>query len=117
MEQISKSCKKFVFFESQLRLRSSPVFFLVQVASFPFKGNTSFLVVLPRGNVSSVLPRLNISDLYRRLPQETTTMVSLPKVKLEFRQELEEALTKTGEGRSSPTAAPTLHHHRLNNTS
>ncbi|XP_037543143.1 alpha-2-antiplasmin [Nematolebias whitei] len=69
-----------------------------QVASFPFKGNTSFLVVLPRGNVSSVLPKLNISNLYRRLPQEKATMVSLPKVKLEFRQELEEALTKMGLG-------------------
>ncbi|XP_017259319.1 alpha-2-antiplasmin [Kryptolebias marmoratus] len=69
-----------------------------QVASFPFKGNTSFLVVLPRGNVSSVLPKLNISDLYRRLPQEKTMMVNLPKVKLEFCQELEEALTKMGLG-------------------
>ncbi|XP_040006313.1 alpha-2-antiplasmin [Xiphias gladius] len=72
-----------------------------QVASFPFKGNTSFLIVLPlpgRENVSSVLPKLNISDLYRRLPQEKTMQVNLPKVKLEYRQELEGALTSMGLG-------------------
>lgn len=73
---------------------------LVQVASFPFKGNTSFLIVLPlpgRANVSSMLPKLNISDLYRRLPQEKTMQVNLPKVKLQYRQELQEALTNMGE--------------------
>ncbi|CAB1352585.1 unnamed protein product [Coregonus sp. 'balchen'] len=49
-----------------------------QVARFPFKGNTSFLVVMPlpgRGNVSSLVTKLNISDLYRRLPQESTMQV------------------------------------------
>ncbi|XP_072230989.1 alpha-2-antiplasmin isoform X2 [Leuresthes tenuis] len=69
-----------------------------QVASFSFKGNTSFLVVLPRGNVSSVLPKLNISDLYRRLPQEKKMQVNLPKVKLQYRQDLEEVLTRMGLG-------------------
>ncbi|XP_019966206.1 alpha-2-antiplasmin [Paralichthys olivaceus] len=72
-----------------------------QVASFPFKGNTSFLIVLPlpgRENMSSVLPRLNISDLYRRLPQEKTMQVNLPKVKLHYHHELQEALTKMGLG-------------------
>ncbi|XP_010781865.1 alpha-2-antiplasmin-like, partial [Notothenia coriiceps] len=67
-----------------------------QVASFPFKGNTSFLIVMPlsgKGNVSSLLPKLNISDLYRRLPQEKTMQVNLPKLKLQYRQELQEALT------------------------
>lgn len=77
------------------------VFFcLVQVASFPFKGNTSFIIVMPmpgRRNVSSVLPKLNISDLYRRLPQEKIMQVILPKVKLQYRQELQEALTSMGE--------------------
>ncbi|XP_068436359.1 alpha-2-antiplasmin-like [Clinocottus analis] len=70
-----------------------------QVASFPFKGNTSFLVVMPlsgRGNVLSLLPKLNISDLYRRLPQEKTMQVNLPKVKLQYRQELQEALSSIG---------------------
>ncbi|XP_035480373.1 alpha-2-antiplasmin isoform X1 [Scophthalmus maximus] len=72
-----------------------------QVASFPFKANTSFLIVLPlpgKGNVSSVLPKLNISDLYRRLPQEKTMQVNLPKVKLQYRHELQEALTSMGLG-------------------
>ncbi|XP_056266772.1 alpha-2-antiplasmin isoform X2 [Pseudoliparis swirei] len=72
-----------------------------QVASFPFKGNTSFLVVMPlsnRGNLSYLLPKLNISDLYRRLPHEKTMQVNLPKVKLQYRQELQEALTSMGLG-------------------
>lgn len=75
-------------------------FSLRQVASFPFKGNTSFLIVMPMpdsGNVSSVLPKLNISDLYRRLPQQKMMQVNLPKVKLQYRQELQEALTSMGE--------------------
>lgn len=49
------------------------------------------------GNVSSVLPKLNISDLYRRLPQEKIMHVNLPKVKLQYRQELQKALTSMGE--------------------
>lgn len=69
----------------------------LQVASFPFKGNTSFLVILPTGNVSLVLPKLNISDLYSRLPQEKSMQVNVPKMKLQYRQELEEALTSMGE--------------------
>ncbi|XP_041865095.1 alpha-2-antiplasmin [Melanotaenia boesemani] len=69
-----------------------------QVASLAFKGNTSFLIVLPRGNVSSVLPKLNISDLYRRLPQEKAMQINLPKMKLQYRQELEEVLTRMGLG-------------------
>ncbi|KAM6984541.1 alpha-2-antiplasmin [Tautogolabrus adspersus] len=72
-----------------------------KVASFPFKGNTSFLIVMPLPggrNVTSVLPELNISDLYKRLPQEKTMQVNLPKVKLQYRKELEEALTRMGLG-------------------
>ncbi|XP_026184343.1 alpha-2-antiplasmin [Mastacembelus armatus] len=72
-----------------------------QVASFPFKGNTSFLIVLPlpgKTNVSSLLPRLNLSELYRRLPEEKTMQVNLPKVKLQYRKELQEALTNMGLG-------------------
>lgn len=73
---------------------------VVQVASFPFKGNTSFLVVQPTpgsGNVSAVLPKLNISDLYRRLPQERMMQVNLPKIKLQHQQELQDTLTNMGE--------------------
>lgn len=75
---------------------------IVQVASFPFKGNTSFIVVVPTpgsGNVSAVLPKLNISDLYRRLPQERIMHVNLPKMKLQHRQELQDTLTNMGESR------------------
>jgi serine protease inhibitor len=82
---------------------SAPLLCL-QVARFPFKGNTSFLVVMPlpgRGNVSSLVAKLNISDLYRRLPQERTMQVQLPKFTLQYRQELQEALTSMGENRSS----------------
>ncbi|XP_033492386.1 alpha-2-antiplasmin [Epinephelus lanceolatus] len=81
-----------------LRLLSDPEL-KAQVASLPFKGNTSFLIVMPfpgSGNVSSVLPKLNISDLYRRLPQQQTMQVSLPKVKLQYNQELQGALTSMG---------------------
>ncbi|XP_014904050.1 alpha-2-antiplasmin [Poecilia latipinna] len=80
-----------------LRLMNDPQL-QAQVASFPFKGNTSFLVILPIGNVSSVLPKLNISDLYSRLPQEKSMQVNVPKMKLQYRQELEEALTSMGLG-------------------
>ncbi|XP_023869254.1 alpha-2-antiplasmin isoform X3 [Salvelinus sp. IW2-2015] len=72
-----------------------------QVARFLFKGNTSFLVVMPlpgRGNVSSLVAKLNISDLYRRLPQESTMQVQLPKFTLQYRQELQEALSSMGLG-------------------
>ncbi|CAJ1063700.1 alpha-2-antiplasmin-like [Xyrichtys novacula] len=72
-----------------------------QIASFPFKGNTSFLIVMPLPggrNVSSVLPKINISDIYGRLPQETSMQVNLPKVKLQYRKELEEALISMGLG-------------------
>lgn len=69
---------------------------LVQVASFPFKGNTSFLIILPRGNLLSVLSKLNISDLYRSLPQEKLMQVNLPKLKLEYQKELQAALTNMG---------------------
>ncbi|CAL8363793.1 unnamed protein product [Lota lota] len=71
------------------------------VASFPFKGNKSFLVVQPiqgKGNVSSLLPKLNISDLYSRLPAEHTMQVALPKFRLQYRQELQEPLTSLGLG-------------------
>ncbi|XP_074528472.1 alpha-2-antiplasmin [Halichoeres trimaculatus] len=72
-----------------------------QVASFPFKGNTSFLIVMPLPggrNMTSMLSKVNIPDLYRRLPQEKTMQVNLPKMKLQYRKDLEEALTRMGLG-------------------
>ncbi|KAJ8267217.1 hypothetical protein GJAV_G00139890 [Gymnothorax javanicus] len=70
-----------------------------QVARFPFKGNMSLLVVMPMSgkvNVSTIAAKLNTTDLYARLPNERNMLVKLPKFKLEFSQELEEALTCMG---------------------
>ncbi|XP_031428467.1 alpha-2-antiplasmin [Clupea harengus] len=73
-----------------------------QVARFRFQNNTSFLVVMPTGtgqdNVSTVAAKLNISDLYARLPSESTMQVKLPKFKLEYKQELQDPLTSIGLG-------------------
>ncbi|XP_061105268.1 alpha-2-antiplasmin-like [Conger conger] len=72
-----------------------------QVARFPFKENMSLLVVMPMSgkvNVSTIAAKLNISDLYARLPGQTAMQVRLPKFKLEYSQELEEALTSMGLG-------------------
>ncbi|KTF81630.1 hypothetical protein cypCar_00016545, partial [Cyprinus carpio] len=67
-----------------------------QVARFPFKGDKSLLVIMPTSghmNVSAIAAKLNISDLYRRLPRERNMQVKLPKFKLDFNQELQEAMT------------------------
>ncbi|KAG5843953.1 hypothetical protein ANANG_G00156360 [Anguilla anguilla] len=80
-----------------------------QVASFPFKANMSLLVVMPMSgkvNVSAIAAKLNTSDLYARLPSEKAMQVKLPKFKLEYGQELEDALTSMGLG--SLFSAPDL---------
>ncbi|XP_066502489.1 alpha-2-antiplasmin [Hoplias malabaricus] len=71
-----------------------------QVARFPFQGNTSFLVVMPMPthNLSRAAANLNITDLYERLPSETTMLVKLPKFKLEYKQDLQSALINMGLG-------------------
>ncbi|XP_028839986.1 alpha-2-antiplasmin isoform X2 [Denticeps clupeoides] len=72
-----------------------------QVARFRFQNDTSFLVVMPlpmHENVSTVAAKLNISDLYDRLPAETTMQVKLPKLSLEYKKELQEALSVNGLG-------------------
>ncbi|XDV32251.1 hypothetical protein PO909_003114 [Leuciscus waleckii] len=72
-----------------------------QVARFPFKGDRSLLVVMPTSghvNVSAISAKLNISDLYIRLPRERNMQVKLPKFKLDFKQELQEAMTSMGLG-------------------
>ncbi|TSL04416.1 Alpha-2-antiplasmin [Bagarius yarrelli] len=72
----------------------------IQVARFPFQQNVSFLVVmpLPSQNLSKAAANLNISDLYRRLPSEIPMLVKLPKFKLEYKQDLKQALTSMGLG-------------------
>ncbi|KAK2912334.1 serpin peptidase inhibitor, clade F (alpha-2 antiplasmin, pigment epithelium derived factor), member 2b isoform X2 [Channa argus] len=81
-----------------------------QVASFPFQNSMSLLVVMPisgQVNISSLSAKLNISDLYDRLPKERAVQVKVPKFKLEYAQELQEVFTKLGLGEvfSSPNLA------------
>ncbi|XP_049916103.1 serpin peptidase inhibitor, clade F (alpha-2 antiplasmin, pigment epithelium derived factor), member 2b [Epinephelus moara] len=81
-----------------------------QVASFPFQKSMNLLVVMPMSgqvNLSSLSAKLNISDLYRRLPKERAVQVKVPKFKLEYGQELQDVFTKLGLGGmfSSPNLA------------
>ncbi|XP_042270154.1 serpin peptidase inhibitor, clade F (alpha-2 antiplasmin, pigment epithelium derived factor), member 2b [Thunnus maccoyii] len=81
-----------------------------QVASFPFQKSMSLLVVMPMSgqlNVSSLAAKLNISDLYNRLPKERAVQVRVPKFKLEYAQELQDVFTKLGLGEmfSNPNLA------------
>uniref|UniRef100_A0A665TSI9 Serpin domain-containing protein n=1 Tax=Echeneis naucrates TaxID=173247 RepID=A0A665TSI9_ECHNA len=72
-----------------------------QVASFPFQKSMSLLVVMPSSgqvNVSSLSAKLNISDLYDRLPKERAVQVKVPKFKLEYAQELQDVFIKLGLG-------------------
>lgn len=59
----------------------------------------SLLVVMPTSgqvNVSSLAAKLNISDLYHRLPKERAVQVKVPKFKLEYAQELKDVFIKLG---------------------
>ncbi|KAM6932924.1 serpin peptidase inhibitor, clade F (alpha-2 antiplasmin, pigment epithelium derived factor), member 2b [Xenentodon cancila] len=72
-----------------------------QVARFPFTKLMSLLVVMPitgHINISSLSGKLNISNLYERLPKERAVQVKVPKFKLEYSQELQDVLTKLGLG-------------------
>ncbi|KAM6960538.1 serpin peptidase inhibitor, clade F (alpha-2 antiplasmin, pigment epithelium derived factor), member 2b [Aplochiton taeniatus] len=72
-----------------------------QVARFPFKTQMSLLVVVPMSgqvNVTTLADKLNIADLYARLPRARAMQVKLPKFKLEYTQELQDALTNIGLG-------------------
>lgn len=59
----------------------------------------SLLVVMPLSgqvDVASLTARLNISDLFNRMPKERAVQVKVPKFKLEYAQELQDVLTKLG---------------------
>ncbi|KAJ8256616.1 hypothetical protein COCON_G00187680 [Conger conger] len=80
------------------------------VALFPFKQGMSLLVVMPSSgqvDVSAIGAKLNTTDLYARLDRPRTMQVKLPKFKLEYGQELQEALSSMGLGElfSSPNLA------------
>uniref|UniRef100_A0A8C2XP32 Serpin domain-containing protein n=1 Tax=Cyclopterus lumpus TaxID=8103 RepID=A0A8C2XP32_CYCLU len=82
----------------------------VKYPRFPFLKSMSLLVVMPMSgqvNVSSLSTRLNILDLYRRLPKERAVQVKVPKFKLEYVQDLKDVFTKLGLGDmfSSPNLA------------
>lgn len=69
------------------------------MARFPFLKLMSLLVVMPSSghvNMSSLSEKLNVSDLYERLPKERVVQVKVPKFKLEYSQELQDVLTKLG---------------------
>ncbi|XP_057207312.1 serpin peptidase inhibitor, clade F (alpha-2 antiplasmin, pigment epithelium derived factor), member 2b [Triplophysa rosa] len=72
-----------------------------QVARFPFKFDRSLLVVMPTSgqvNMSAIVAKFNISDVYTRFPRERNMPVKLPKFKLEFNQDLKDAMTSMGLG-------------------
>ncbi|XP_077336696.1 alpha-2-antiplasmin [Lithobates pipiens] len=70
-----------------------------QVAKLPFKGNMSFVIVMPHQmewNVSNILDKLNKSELYSRLHREKPTTLKVPKLNLNFKLELTNALSSLG---------------------
>ncbi|KPP74118.1 alpha-2-antiplasmin-like, partial [Scleropages formosus] len=72
-----------------------------QVARFPFLGHMSLLIVMPlfgEVNIAEIAAKLNISDLYAHLPEKRNMQVQLPRFKLQYSQELQQALTSMGLG-------------------
>ncbi|XP_055082209.1 serpin peptidase inhibitor, clade F (alpha-2 antiplasmin, pigment epithelium derived factor), member 2b [Periophthalmus magnuspinnatus] len=72
-----------------------------QVARFPFLNSMSLLVIMPVSghvNISSIATKLNLSNIYERLPREKAVQVKIPKFKLEYCQELQEVFIKLGLG-------------------
>ncbi|XP_026051511.1 alpha-2-antiplasmin [Carassius auratus] len=72
-----------------------------QIARFPFQGNMSLLVIMPvpaHGNLPIAAAKLNISDMYENFQSEKSMHVKLPKFKLQYKQDLRQALTSMGLG-------------------
>ncbi|XP_008307597.1 serpin peptidase inhibitor, clade F (alpha-2 antiplasmin, pigment epithelium derived factor), member 2b isoform X1 [Cynoglossus semilaevis] len=81
-----------------------------QVARFPFRKSMSLLVALPlysHVDVYNMYTKINISDLYQRLPKERAVQVKVPKFTLDYTQDLQDVLTKMGLGElfSAPNLA------------
>ncbi|NXO38005.1 A2AP protein, partial [Locustella ochotensis] len=71
----------------------------VQVAKFPFKSNVSFVVIVPNQdtqNPSQVLENFPYKELCRLFPQEVSTTVKIPKIKLDYKLELKPVLSRMG---------------------
>lgn len=84
---------------AETKFSTTQFYLSVQVASFPFRKSMSLLVVMPMSgqlNVSSLIAKLNISDLYSRLPKARAVQVKVPKFKLEYAQDLKDVFTKLG---------------------
>ncbi|KAM4700375.1 alpha-2-antiplasmin isoform 2-T2 [Discoglossus pictus] len=72
-----------------------------QVARLHFKGNMSFLVIMPlhfEWNVSKILDNFNQTDVYNRFPKERPTTLRMPKLKLDYKVELTKVLAELGLG-------------------
>ena len=75
------------------------LFMPAQVARLRFQKRMSLILVLPNSgqvNVSRLAEKLRFSDIYSRLPQEQDVKVTLPKLKLEYSQELMKTFTDLG---------------------
>ncbi|NXL92553.1 A2AP protein, partial [Alectura lathami] len=71
----------------------------IQVARFPFKGNISFVVIVPKQyswNTPHVLENFPYRQLCRLFPREVPTTVKIPKIKLDYQLELNNVLSKLG---------------------
>ncbi|XP_068066509.1 alpha-2-antiplasmin isoform X2 [Anomalospiza imberbis] len=71
----------------------------IQVAKFPFKSNVSFVVIVPNHNTrntSHVLENFPYKQLCRLFPREVPTTVKIPKIKLDYKLELSQVLSKMG---------------------
>ncbi|XP_018101639.1 alpha-2-antiplasmin isoform X2 [Xenopus laevis] len=71
------------------------------VAKLQFKGNMSFVILMPFSstwNLSKLLANFNQSDLYSRFPKEKASNLKMPKLNLDYKLELNEALTNLGLG-------------------
>ncbi|XP_006032910.1 alpha-2-antiplasmin [Alligator sinensis] len=71
----------------------------MQVARFPFKGNMSFVAIVPNQfgwNVSEVLENVSHDKLHGRFPKEKPTLVKMPKMHVDYKLELNEVLSRLG---------------------
>ncbi|XP_039224200.1 alpha-2-antiplasmin-like [Crotalus tigris] len=73
-----------------------------EVAKFPFKGNTSFVAIVPsldqQKNFAQVLSEVLQHNLQTSFPEEMSTRVKMPKLHLEDHMDLNEVLTRLGLG-------------------
>lgn len=65
---------------------------------------------LGKVNVSAIAAKFNTSELYARLPEPRSMEVKLPRFRIEYGQELEQALTSMGT--HGPTQPATIQNRR-----